>query len=94
MNLLIQILLIHLYHWAYLNDPFQETNFKEWKLVGQEIARFLKVDTAFINTKPLRYCAAFESYPASLPYVARYHARKVLKFRDALLSSYNRNEVI
>ncbi|KAM7523774.1 hypothetical protein LguiA_013676 [Lonicera macranthoides] len=72
---------------------FRETNFKEWKLVGQEIARFLKVDTAFINTKPLRYCAAFESYPASLPYVARFHAKKVLKFGDALLTSYNRNEV-
>ncbi|KAF1002218.1 hypothetical protein AG4045_018173 [Apium graveolens] len=30
---------------------------------------------------------------ASLPRVARFHANKVLKFRDALLTSYHRNEV-
>lgn len=75
--------------------PFlhQETSFKEWKLVVQEIVRFMKVDTAFVNVRPLRYCAMFDSYPASLPYVSRFHAKKVLKFRDALLISYHRNEV-
>ncbi|XP_057492692.1 uncharacterized protein LOC130778206 isoform X1 [Actinidia eriantha] len=72
---------------------FRETNFKEWKLVVQEIVRFLKADTALINFRPLRYCVTFDSYPASLPYVARFHAKKVLKFRDALLTSYHRNEV-
>ncbi|XP_057495871.1 uncharacterized protein LOC130780873 [Actinidia eriantha] len=72
---------------------FRETNFKEWKLVVQEIVRFKKADTALINFRPLRYCVTFDSYPASLPYVARFHAKKVLKFRDALLTSYHRNEV-
>ncbi|KAI7981064.1 Protein SCAI [Camellia lanceoleosa] len=72
---------------------FRETNFKEWKLVVQEIVRFMKVDTALIYFRPLRYCAKFDSYPASVPYVARFHATKVLKCRDALLTSYHRNEV-
>ncbi|KAF8404648.1 hypothetical protein HHK36_009536 [Tetracentron sinense] len=72
---------------------FQNTNFKEWKQVLQEISRFMKLDTAFTNIRPLRYCAMFDSYPASLPYVARFHAKKVLRVRDALLTSYHRNEV-
>lgn len=71
----------------------QETNFKEWKLVVQEIVRFLEVDTAFANIRPLRYCVLFDSHPTSHPYVARFHARKVLKFKDAVLTSYHRNEV-
>ncbi|KAF5480891.1 hypothetical protein F2P56_001597 [Juglans regia] len=72
---------------------FRETNFKEWRQVVQEIVRFMKVDTAFMNVRPLRYCAMFDSHPASVPYVARFHAKKVLKFKDALLTSYHRNEV-
>ncbi|KAF3439248.1 hypothetical protein FNV43_RR17524 [Rhamnella rubrinervis] len=72
---------------------FLDTNFKEWRQVVQEIVRFMKVDTAFKNVRPLRYCTTFDSYPASLPYVARFHAKKVLKFQDALLTSYHRNEV-
>lgn len=80
--------------WSHIY-PFldQETSFKEWKLVVQEIVRFMKADTAFANVRPLRYCAMFDSYPASLPYMSRFHAKKVLKFRDALLTSYHRNEV-
>ncbi|CAB4283767.1 unnamed protein product [Prunus armeniaca] len=70
-----------------------ETNFKEWRLVVQEIVRFMKVDTAFMNVRPLRYSALFDSHPSSLPYVARFHAKRVLKFQDALLTSYHRNEV-
>ncbi|XP_068315352.1 uncharacterized protein [Pyrus communis] len=72
---------------------FRDTNFKEWRLVVQEIARFMKVDTAFMNVRPLRYSTLFDSNPASLPYVTRFHARRVLKFQDALLTSYHRNEV-
>lgn len=71
----------------------QETNFKEWRLVVQEIVRFMKVDTAFMNVRPLRYSVMFDSHPASLPYVARFHAKRVLKFQDAVLTSYHRNEV-
>ncbi|KAK9065119.1 hypothetical protein SSX86_016502 [Deinandra increscens subsp. villosa] len=72
---------------------FPDTTFKEWKVVMQEMVRFMKVDAAFSNTRPLRYCAMFDSHPNSLPYVARFHAKKVLKLRDALLMSYHRNEV-
>lgn len=71
----------------------QETSFKEWKQVVQEIVRFMKAEVTFTNNRPLRYCATFDSFPASLPCVARFHANKVLKFRDALLTSYHRNEV-
>lgn len=60
----------------------------------QEIVRFMEVDTAFMNVRPLRYCVVFDSHQASLPYVARFHAKKVLKFQDSLLTSYHRNEVI
>lgn len=59
----------------------------------QEIVRFTKVDTAFTNIRPLRYCAMLDSHPASIPYVSRFHAKKVLKFKDAILTSYHRNEV-
>ncbi|KAM1161249.1 hypothetical protein ACFX2B_000370 [Malus domestica] len=72
---------------------FRDTNFKEWRLVVQEIARFMKVDTAFMNVRPLRYSTLFDSHPASLQYVTRFHAKRVLKFQDALLTSYHHNEV-
>lgn len=71
---------------------FPDTTFKEWKVVMQEMVRFMKVDAPFSNTRPLRYCAMFDSYPSSLSYVARFHAKKVLKLKDALLMSYHRNE--
>ncbi|KAK7318642.1 hypothetical protein RJT34_03346 [Clitoria ternatea] len=71
---------------------FRETNFREWKLVVQEIVRFTKVDKGF-SFRPMRYCATFDTHRASLPYVARFHAKRVLKFQDALLTSYHRNEV-
>ncbi|KAL6552147.1 hypothetical protein OROGR_008301 [Orobanche gracilis] len=72
---------------------FRDTDFKEWKLVVQEILRFTKDDFALLHATPLRYTAIFDSYPASLPYVARFHAKRILKFGDALLTSYHRNEV-
>ncbi|KAH8507730.1 hypothetical protein H0E87_010041 [Populus deltoides] len=72
---------------------FRETNFKEWKLVVQEIFRFMEVDSALTNVRPLRYCALFDTHAASRPYLAHFHARKIVKFRDALLTSYHKNEV-
>ena len=59
----------------------------------QEITRFANADKAFPNTRPLRYCPVFETHPDSLPYVARFHAKKVLKLQEAVLTSYHRNEV-
>lgn len=72
---------------------FRETNFREWRQVVQEIIRFVNADKAFPNTRPLRYCAIFDTHSDSLPYVARFHAKKVLKLQDAVLTSYHRNEV-
>ncbi|XP_068643492.1 uncharacterized protein [Aristolochia californica] len=72
---------------------FPETNFKEWKQVVQEIVRFLKVDTAFLNIRPLRYCLLFDSHPTSLPHVARFHSKRILRLQNAVLTSYHRNEV-
>ncbi|WCJ27710.1 hypothetical protein M5689_009436 [Euphorbia peplus] len=69
---------------------FQETDFKEWKLVVQEIIRFLKADTAFMNIRPLRYSFVLDPHPDSLPRVA---TRRNLRLRDAILSSYHHNEV-
>ncbi|XP_052878812.1 uncharacterized protein LOC108457720 isoform X2 [Gossypium arboreum] len=77
------------------NANFRETNFKEWKLVVQEIVRFMNADTTFAiaSARPFRYSAIFDCHPNSVQYVARFHAKKVLKFRDAILMSYHRNEV-
>ncbi|XP_044470355.1 protein SCAI homolog isoform X2 [Mangifera indica] len=72
---------------------FRETNFKEWQPVVNEILRFTKVNAAFTNMRPLRYCPTFDSHSASHQYVARFHAKKVVKFKDAILTSYHRNEV-
>ncbi|PKA53160.1 hypothetical protein AXF42_Ash009890 [Apostasia shenzhenica] len=72
---------------------FRDSNFKEWKHVLQETFRFLKADTSFTNTRPLRYSLLFDSHPSSLPHIARLHKRRVLKLQDAVLTSYRRNEI-
>ncbi|KAM1811410.1 hypothetical protein ACFX11_028313 [Malus domestica] len=72
---------------------FQETDFKEWKLVIQEIVRFLKADTAFMNIRPLRYSIVLDCHPDSLPHVSTAVAKRSLRLRDAILSSYHHNEV-
>uniref|UniRef100_A0A2P2L0T8 Protein SCAI n=1 Tax=Rhizophora mucronata TaxID=61149 RepID=A0A2P2L0T8_RHIMU len=69
---------------------FQETDFKEWKLVVQEIIRFLKADTAFMNIRPLRYSIVLDPNPDSLP---RAVTKRNLRLRDAILCSYHHNEV-
>ncbi|KAL3010017.1 hypothetical protein AAZX31_07G116700 [Glycine max] len=72
---------------------FQESDFKEWKLVVQEIVRFLKADTAFINIRPLRYSLVLDSHPDTLPHVAAAITKRHLKLQDAVLSSFHPNEV-
>ncbi|XWS58659.1 hypothetical protein CRYUN_Cryun08bG0053600 [Craigia yunnanensis] len=71
----------------------QETDFKEWKPVVQEIVRFLKADTAFMNIRPLWYSLVLDPHPDVLPHVAASVAKKILRLRDAVLSSYHHNEV-
>lgn len=70
---------------------FQETDFKEWKLVIQEIVKFLKADTAFMNLRPLRYSVILDPHPDCLPHSL--DAKRKLKLRDALLCSYHPHEV-
>ncbi|CAE5965995.1 unnamed protein product [Arabidopsis arenosa] len=68
---------------------FQETDFKEWKVVAQDIVRFLKSDTAFMNTRPLRYSLVLDpNLDAGTP-----RASRSLRLTDAILSSYYYNEV-
>ncbi|XP_039124231.1 protein SCAI [Dioscorea cayenensis subsp. rotundata] len=70
---------------------FQETDFKEWKHVVQEIFRFMKVDTPFINMRPLRYSFVYDSNPNSLSVPS--HTNRRLVLRDSILSTYHHNEV-
>ncbi|KAL8151908.1 hypothetical protein V2J09_021716 [Rumex salicifolius] len=72
---------------------FRETNFKEWKLVVQEIIHFIKVQSPPANGRPLRYCVKFDTHPDSSSCLARFHANKKLKLHDAVLTGYRRNEV-
>ncbi|KAL8143312.1 hypothetical protein V2J09_016344 [Rumex salicifolius] len=74
-------------------NTFRDTNFKEWKQVMQEIIFFMKVHSPPTNARPLRYCALFDSHPDSLTYLSRFHAKKVVKLHDAVLTGYRRNEV-
>lgn len=57
----------------------------------QEIIKFLKADTAFMNIRPLRYSLVLDLHPDLVPPVTA--ARRKLKLRDALLTSYYPNEV-
>ncbi|GLT59737.1 hypothetical protein SLA2020_325380 [Shorea laevis] len=72
---------------------FQDADFKEWKLVVQEIGRFLKADTTLMNTRPLRYSLVLDPHPDAIPNVAAPVARRNLRLQDAILSSYHHNEV-
>ncbi|MQM16323.1 hypothetical protein Taro_049280, partial [Colocasia esculenta] len=72
---------------------FPGTNFKEWRQVLQEIARFSKAMTGFISRRPLRYSASFDSHSLSHSYVTQFRASRVLRLQEALLASYHRDEV-
>jgi hypothetical protein len=61
--------------------------------VVQEIVRFLKADVAFMNIRPLRYSLLLDPQPDSLPHVLPSVARRNLRLRDVILSSYHHNEV-
>ena len=57
--------------------------------MAQEIVRFLKSDTAFMNIRPLRYSLVLDpNLDASTP-----RASRSLRLTDAILSSYHYNEV-
>ncbi|XP_024984591.1 protein SCAI-like isoform X1 [Cynara cardunculus var. scolymus] len=70
---------------------FQETDFKEWKQVIRDITKILKVDTAFMNIRHLRYSIMMDLDPDCLPCVAC--TKRKLRLRDGILCSYHPNEV-
>ncbi|PWZ13137.1 Protein SCAI [Zea mays] len=72
---------------------YPKTNFKEWKQVLQELGRFLKADGAYKGSRSLRYDNLFDSYPSNLVSIARFHSKRVLKLKEAVLTSYRRNEI-
>ncbi|KAL5206603.1 hypothetical protein ABZP36_034812 [Zizania latifolia] len=74
-------------------SAYPKTNFKEWKQVLQELGRFLKADGAYKESRSLRYDNLFDSYPSNLSSIARFHSKRVLKLKEAVLTSYHRNEV-
>nr|XP_015612131.1 protein SCAI isoform X2 [Oryza sativa Japonica Group] len=71
----------------------QEADYKEWKHVVQEIARFLRADSPFINMRPLRYSYAFDPPPDTLPTVPPTVKKRGLVLNDAMLCSYYQNEI-
>jgi len=71
----------------------QEAEYKEWKHVVQEIVRFLKADSSFMNMRPLRYSFVYDPPPDSLSSIVSSNGKRRLVLRDAILSSYYHNEV-
>ncbi|XP_074263114.1 uncharacterized protein LOC141585933 [Silene latifolia] len=72
---------------------FQDANFREWKLVIQEIMKFLKADTLFLNLRPLRYSLVLDPHPDTLQQVSSHNPKRNFRLRDAILCSYHPNEV-
>ncbi|XP_031502756.1 uncharacterized protein LOC116265904 isoform X2 [Nymphaea colorata] len=71
---------------------FQETDFKEWKHVLHEMVRFIRVDSDFMNIRPLRYSLVLDAHFESIPHVSSENKR-ALHLRSAILCSYQHNEV-
>ncbi|KAF6138597.1 hypothetical protein GIB67_032491 [Kingdonia uniflora] len=68
-------------------------DYNNWKRVVKEIDKFLKVDTDFMNLRPLRYSPILDTSPNSLPEVVSFVGKRGLKLQEAILSSYHQNEV-
>lgn len=66
---------------------------KEWKVVVQEIIRFMKADAACEISRPLRYSVLLDPHPSSIPTVDRLDGAKPLRLEDAILASYYHSEV-
>ncbi|KAM0879408.1 hypothetical protein ACQ4PT_034254 [Festuca glaucescens] len=71
----------------------QESDYREWKHTVQEITRFLKADSPFMNMRPLRYSYAFDPPPDNLPTIPPTVKKRGLLLGDAILCSYYHNEV-
>uniref|UniRef100_A0ACD5Y1M2 Uncharacterized protein n=1 Tax=Avena sativa TaxID=4498 RepID=A0ACD5Y1M2_AVESA len=71
----------------------QEADYREWKHVVQEITRFLKADSPFMNMRPLRYSYAFDPPPDNLPTIPPTVKKRGMLLSDAILCSYYHNEL-
>ncbi|KAL9262343.1 SCAI-like protein [Drosera capensis] len=72
---------------------YQDVNFKEWKVVLQEIVIFQKVDSVFMNMRPLRYSLVLDAHPDRIRHVSAPHLKRNLRLRDGILCSYHPHEV-
>lgn len=81
------------YHLHVSVNLFQGTDAKEWKLVVQEIFRFLKADVACKTSRPLRYCVLYDPHPSEITPIGNLEGKKSLHLEDAILASYYHNEV-
>jgi len=71
---------------------FQEgTDAKDWKIVVQEILRFMKADSACETSRPLRYCLLYDPHPSLISH--KVEERRPLHLEDSILASYYHNEV-
>lgn len=60
----------------------------------QEIARFLRADSPFMNMRPLRYSYAFDPPPDTLRTMPTTIKKRGLVLSDTILCSYYPNEVM
>lgn len=71
---------------------FQEgTDAKDWKIVVQEILRFMKADSACETSRPLRYCLLYDPHPSNVFH--KIEGKRPLHLEDSILASYYHNEV-
>ncbi|KAM1986732.1 hypothetical protein ACFX15_034082 [Malus domestica] len=75
-------------------EYFKEGMFQDLSLANKQlwfISRFLMV--CLLLNRPLRYSIVLDCHPDSLPHVSTTVAKRSLRLRDAILSSYHHNEV-
>ncbi|XP_073391131.1 uncharacterized protein [Physcomitrium patens] len=66
---------------------------KDWKVVVQEILRFMRADSACDTSRPLRYCLVYDPHPSTFSQFQKIEVKKPLHLEDAILASYYHNEI-
>lgn len=66
-------------------------------MVAKEVVRFVAADAMFDDARPVRYSLLFDPHPMALPTIVGPYGKpgapKLLKLREAILTSYHHNEV-
>ncbi|KAK9136756.1 hypothetical protein Sjap_007350 [Stephania japonica] len=73
---------------------FQENDFKFWKRVVKDIVKFLNIDSAFMNLRPLRYSLVFDVHLNDVIKEESFVAKRCLNLREAILCCCRPNEVM